>query len=156
MQYVLHISSYEGIVPGACHYRGRVEGEHPKSCHGGSVSRAGGPWTCEDGHELPEQARWDVEQDWSPERHERYVAACSRAIRNDERTPDGPAQFYSKEEVIDRAIVQFLDGLDKVNDPAAEGDELWYGYVHPDGIPYDEGEDYSDGWGSMIARCQRG
>lgn len=153
-QYVLKILSYAGIVPGARHYKGVVEGPSPSSCHGKMTSRSGGPWTCEEGHELPKRVKWDVEQDWTPERHERYRAATHRALEDDSRLPDGPGQFDSKQEVIDRAMVQFLDGLEGVNDPAEDGDELWYGYVHPEGFDYDPDEDYSDGWGSRIAvRC---
>jgi hypothetical protein len=57
---------------------------------------------------------------------------------------------------MDRAIIQFLDGSDypceKV-EPAAEGDELWYGWVCPDGPgDWTELQDPGDGWGCMIAR----
>jgi len=151
MQYVLKISSFAGIVPGARHYRGRVEGEYPESCHGGT-RHYGGKTTCFEGHELPDRVTWDVEADWSEERLERWAAARFEG--------PSPQQFDTKEEVIDRAVVQFLDGFTSqgtvVNDPARDGDELWYGYVHPEGFPYDESEDYSDGWGSCIARCSRG
>ncbi len=33
MNYTLEISAYVGFVPGATHFRGRVIGESPESCH---------------------------------------------------------------------------------------------------------------------------
>ncbi|MGB6454804.1 MAG: hypothetical protein WBH47_09980 [Streptosporangiaceae bacterium] len=39
--YVLKISSFAGLVSGARHFRGRVEGPHEQSCHGGIMYRAG-------------------------------------------------------------------------------------------------------------------
>ena len=161
MKYILHVSSYAGIVAWATHYRGRVEGEHPEPCHGNTTRYnapdARGKTTCEEGHELPEQVRWDVEHAWSDERMERYLAACSKALRNDERQPDGPGQFGTEREVIDRAVVQFLDGMAKVNDPAEEGDELWFGHVDPDLGPAPEAwDDPDEVWGRMIASCHRG
>lgn len=158
MQYILHVSSYKDIVPWATHFKGHVEGEHPRPCHGNSTHHRDGGVFCDDGHKLPEQVRWDVEADWSDARMERYLAACSKALRNDERTPDGPAQFDTEKDVIDRAVMQFLDGLDHVNDPAVDGDELWFGFVDPDGGPVDLDtiDDTDKAWGMLIAKCQRG
>lgn len=150
-QYILHISSYDGLVPGACHYRGRVEGPHPESCHGGT-RYSGGKVTCFKGHELPERVEWDVEAAWSEARYERYAACHFEG--------DGPGQFISQKDVMDRAMVVFLDGCSdwwaqKV-DPAEQGDELWYGWVNPEGGQFDDLTDPGDGWGCMIARCDRG
>lgn len=149
-QYTLHVSSYEGIVPGAVHYRGRVKGPHPQSCHGSTHFNAPGhrgKTTCDQGHELPEQVTWDVEAAWSEERHERWAA------KNFEG--DGPQQFDTAKDVIDRAVIQFLDGstapCEEVK-PAEEGDELWYGWINPDGDDFDRYVDPEDGWGTMVAR----
>lgn len=156
-QYILHVMSYDGLVPGASHYRARVEGPHPSPCHGTSSHHRDGGVFCVEGHPLPGQVRWDVEKDWSRERMDRYLAACSKALRTDAPSPDGPGQFDSKEEVLDRAMVQFLDGMDGVNAPAEQGDELWYGWVCPDGPgAWTEEQDASDGWGMRIALCNRG
>ncbi len=146
-QYILHISSYDGLVPGARHYRGRVEGPRPESCHG-KIHYDGWKETCDEAHELPKRVRWDVEAAWSQERHDRWAAAQFEGA--------GPQQFDSKAEVMDRAMIQFLDGSDypceKV-DPAEEGDELWYGWVCPDGPgDWNDLQDPEDGWGCMIAR----
>lgn len=57
-QYILHVSSYAGLVPGARHLTGRVEGPHPPSCHGSTHYNAPGhrgKTTCDEGHEIPEQ-----------------------------------------------------------------------------------------------------
>lgn len=146
-QYVLHISSYGGLVPGAVHCRGRVEGPHPKPCHGNRTHHDGYKTVCDEGHELPGQVRWDVEAAWTVERHDRWAARDFEG--------DGPQQFDSKRDVMDRAVIQFLDGSDfpceKV-DPAAEGDELWYGWISPEGGQFDDLQDPEDGWGMMIAR----
>lgn len=154
-QYILHISSFGGLVPGASHYRGRVEGPHPESCHGGRVYNAPGhrgKTICDQGHELPGQVRWDVEAAWSQEHHDRWAAVHFEG--------DGPQQFTSEKDVIDRAMIQFLDGSDglceKV-DPAQEGDELWYGFVgDASDLTVDELDATDNGYGMMIARCQRG
>lgn len=153
MQYVLEVMSFAGVVPGARHFKGRVKGEHPPSCHGGTMYSNLGK-TCMQGHPLAERTEWQVEAGWTEERYERWAAKHFEG--------DGPSQFLSKKDVIDRAMIVFLDGTDPAHwwaqkvEPAKDGDELWYGYIHPEGFPYDESEDYSDGWGSMIARCSRG
>lgn len=152
MQYILKISDYGGLVAGASHFRGRVEGERPKSCHG-AHHYDGGKETCDQGHELPGQVSWEVEAHWTEEHFERYMAAGQPG--------DSPSQFTSKKDVMDRAIIVFLDGCDdwwaqKV-EPAEEGDELWYGWVCPDGDAMSADlQDPEDSWGMRIARCQRG
>lgn len=151
-QYIVNVSSFEGLVPGASHYRGRVQGPSPGSCHGGT--RMGGTKSgkteCFEGHVLPDRVEWDVEAAWSEERHRRWGAKHYEDA--------GPQQFGSTKEVLDRATEQFLDGSGGEDrwwetdvKPAEEGDELWYGWIDPSG-----GEsglnDPSDGWGMMIAR----
>jgi hypothetical protein len=146
--------SYDGIVPGASHYRGRVEGPHPQSCHGGT-RYADGKKTCFEGHELPGRTEWQVEAAWSEQRFERFMAAGQPG--------NGPAQFRSKKDVIDRAMIMFLDGAggddrwwEQRVEPAQEGDELRYGWVNPEGGQFDDLQDPEEAWGMMIARCHRG
>lgn len=160
-QYILTVSSYAGLVPWARHFKGRVEGPHPEPCHGNSTifnpPEHRGKTVCAEGHELPKQVKWDVEAAWSEARHERYLAESAKALREGLPGPDGPGQFDTEKAVVDRAIVQFLDGLEHVNDPAVEGDELWYGYVDSGaGQAPDQWDDPEDVWGMRIARCQRG
>jgi hypothetical protein len=151
IQYVLHVMSYDGIVPGARHYRGRVEGPHPQSCHGGT-RYSGGKKTCSESHELPGRVEWQVEAQWTEARYERYAAGGFEG--------DGPSAFLSSKDVIDCAMIRFLDGASewwehKV-EPAQDGDELWYGWVNPEGGQLDDPTDPEDGWGCMIASCHRG
>jgi len=131
--WILHISSWAGTVPGAVHYRGRVEGEHPRSCHGGTVFHGGGPpelkgkTTCAEGHVLPEQVRWDVEAPWTEERHERWAAGGFEGA--------GPQQFASEQEVVTAAAGRFTGKLpvQAWEDPAVTlgqpGDRLWAGWI---------------------------
>lgn len=69
--YILHVTSFRGLAPGAVHYRGQVKGPRPQSCHGGT--RHGnwnlpegdprrGKTTCEKGHLIPGRVEWDVER----------------------------------------------------------------------------------------------
>jgi hypothetical protein len=153
-QYILNVQSYVGIVAGATHYKGTVKGPHPESCHGGTRfnGQAGplhGKTTCFEGHELPGQVEWQVEARWTEARYERYAAAHFEG--------DGPSQFRDKQDVIDTAILRFLGDYqpaewweDKGVPVPEEGDELWYGWVCPEGFEDDQDED--DGWGCMIAR----
>lgn len=100
--YELRISSWAGVVPGAKHFRGRVQGPHPESCHGGTVFNAPahrGRTTCEQGHELPERDEWDVEAAWAEARYERYMRAHFKG--------DGPDQFLSENAVITAAVRRF-------------------------------------------------
>lgn len=151
-QYILHISSYAGLVGGAKHFRGRVEGPYAESCHGGSrynAPGARGKTICEEGHEIPSgRVSWEVEAVWSDEHYKRYA--------DNHFEGDGPGQFLSAKDVMDTAIVRFLDGADKWYEqevePAQEGDELWYGWVNPEGGQLDDLQDPEDGWGMMIAR----
>jgi hypothetical protein len=106
--YELRISSYAGIVPGARHYRGRVQGPSVKSCHGSKTYNAPahrGTWTCAEGHELPERDEWDVEAAWTEERFSRWDCRHFEG--------DGPGQFLSEAAVIEAARRRFL-GLDPV------------------------------------------
>lgn len=150
-QYILKISSYDGLVPGATHYRGRVEGPEPESCHGGHMFSNLGH-TCSQGHPLPGKVSWEVEAVWTEERFNRYIAGGQEG--------DSASQFGSAKEVMDCAILRFLDGCDdwwsQPVEPAQEGDELWYGWVNPGGGQWDDLTDPSDGWGCMIASCHRG
>ena len=156
-QYILHVSSYAGIVPWAVHFKGRVEGPRTESCHGGTIFNAPdarGQTTCEQGHVIEDkQVKWDVEADWTEARHERWAAAHYNG--------DGPQQFLTEREVIDRAVVQFLDGsaypCEEV-EPAQEGDELWFGHIDPEvgEVDLDAINDPEDAWGARIAVCHRG
>jgi hypothetical protein len=152
-QYIVKVSDYGGLVPGAKHFRGRVEGPYPQSCHGATHMGAtkSGKRECDEGHVLADRVTWDVEAEWTEERHERHAAAHYEG--------DGPQQFLTKRDVLDRAIVQFLDGssfpCEEVQ-AAAEGDELWYGWIARAGGQDDEHVDPEDGWGMMIARKNTG
>jgi len=155
--YILHISSYGGLVPGAQHYRGRVEGPRPKSCHGQEHHGAtkSGQVECDEGHVLPGQVSWEVEAAWTEAQYERWAAKSFEG--------DGPTAFYTSREVMDRAMVQFLDGSggddrwwEQRVEPAAEGDELWYGWIAREGGQDDEYVDDSDGWGTLVARKNTG
>jgi hypothetical protein len=144
MKFELHITNYGGLVAGARHRRGRVVGEHPRSCHGGTVFRgATGKTTCAEGHELPDRIEWDVEAPWSEARHRRWAAR---------RYEDaGPAQYTDEAELVRDAIGRFLGLLTcrrwEEQVPAAKpGDELYLGRTalygdHPS----------PDGWGHRIA-----
>lgn len=143
--YALRISTYAGTVPGATHYRGRVTGEHPKSCHGGQIYNGPvkGQWACDRGHALPSRAEWDVEASWTPERYERWAD-------HDFEGP-GPAQFSDEEDVLRTAAARFLGQLpqqwfeEAVPEPGP-GDKLWHGHVSlsPEHIA-------DDGWGGVLA-----
>ena len=128
--YILHISSFEGIVSGACHYRGRVEGPHPDSCHGALHYNAPGhrgQSTCDEGHVIPEQVTWTVEAAWTEEQYERWAARHFDG--------PGPEQFSSEQEVIDTAVARFLGQLpareweNPAVTPGGPGDRLWAGWV---------------------------
>lgn len=91
--------------------------------------------------------KWDVEAAWSRARHDRWAASHFEG--------DGPRQFDTQEDVIDRAMIQFLDGSEnpcEPVEPAQEGDELWHGWVNPEGGMFDDLTDPGDSWGMMIAR----
>lgn len=141
MNYALEISSYEGFVAGASHYRGRVVGEHPKSCHGGTTL-SGGKWMCSEGHELPKRVDWEVEAEWTEERYERYAALQFEG--------DGPGQFASEDEVIEAARRRFLGEAparwwEEKPITGQPGDKLYLGYIATD-LEYVDGK-----WGTVVA-----
>jgi hypothetical protein len=146
--YILHVMSYDGIVAGATHFRGRVEGEHPKSCHGGThynAPESRGKTTCEQGHVLPEQVHWIVEAPWTEERYQRWIAAKFEG--------PGPEQMDSEQEVIDTAVKRFLGQLpvqdweNPATTPGDPGDKLWAGWV---ARPQDQ-DLVEENWGTMLA-----
>ena len=148
--YILHVMSYAGTVPGAVHYRGRVEGEHPKSCHGGTTYHGGGPeelrgkTTCAQDHVLPEQVTWCVEAAWTEERYDRWAAR--------EFESPGPQQFTSEQDVIDAAAGRFLGTLpcrrwEEQVTPGQPGDKLWAGWI---ARPQDR-DLTEENWGTVIA-----
>ncbi len=146
--YILHVMSYSGLVPGASHYRGRVEGEHPRSCHGGShynAPESRGKTTCEQGHELPEQVEWRVEAAWTEGQYERWAAAGFEG--------PGYEQFKTEREVIDTAVKRFLGQLpcqwweNPATTPGDPGDKLWAGWVSR---PQDQ-DLVEENWGTVLA-----
>lgn len=143
----LHIRSYRGFAPGAVHFYGRVQGEYPQSCHGGTVYHGAegplqGKTTCSENHVLPGRVEWDVEAPWTRERYERYVAARFEG--------DGPNAFRAEQDVIDAAVRRFTGQVphqrwEEDVTAGQPGDRLYLGYraLHPDDV---------DGkWGSVIA-----
>jgi hypothetical protein len=148
--YVLHIVSWAGTVPGAVHYRGRIEGEHPRSCHGGTTYHGGGPpelhgkTTCAQDHVLPERTEWRVEAPWTEARYERWAAAGFEG--------PGPEQFTSEQDVITAAAGRFLATLparwwEGKAVPGQPGDKLWAAWV-----PRPEDRDLvQENWGTVIA-----
>lgn len=149
-QYILKISSWAGTVPGASHFYGRVEGPRPRPCCPGPEHHSGGKVTCDQGHELPGRAEWDVEARWTPEQWDRYAAAGFDG--------EGPAAFRTKAAVQAAAVARFTGAIQP--DPAIwwehgvtpgrPGDELWYGWV---ARPQDAHmTDPADRWGMMLAQ----
>lgn len=147
--FVLHIMSYMGTVPWAKHYTGRVEGEHPESCHGGTrFNGQDGPLkdktTCFEGHELPERVEWSVEAPWTEGKYKRWAAKHFEG--------DGPNQYLDEADLVQDAIGRFTGTLPcswwEQPVPAAEpGDELYLDYAtsNPD-------HRYPDGAGHLLAR----
>jgi hypothetical protein len=139
--YILELSSYGGIVAGAVHWRGRVKGPLPRSCHGGTVFNAPesrGKTTCTEGHELPGRIEWEVEQAWTAEQHERYAARHFEG--------DSPFRFRTAMAVVETAIARFQGELparehDEKTYPGEPGDRLFL-----DCIPFDE-SDIDAEWG---------
>lgn len=144
--YVLKISSYGGIVAGATHYRGRVEGPRPESCHGGTIFQGWdgplkGKTTCRDGHVIPRQQEWDVEAGWTEERYKRYAAKHFEG--------NGSGQFLDQKVLIETAVRRFTgelprnwwEGNPEVGKP---GDRLFLGFV-----PMDESE-IDEEWGRLV------
>lgn len=152
MKYVLKITSFGGIVPGAYHFRGRVEGEFPRSCHGGTSYNAPehrGKTTCELGHEIPKQIEWDIEASWSEERYDRWAAGHYE--------DDGPSQFTDKDELIKTAIARFKNEFphpwyEEDYPIPQKGDQLYIGWI-PVGL---EGENdmIEEDWGKLLVEIQ--
>lgn len=153
--YVLTLSYFGGIVAGATHYRGRVQGPYAGSCHGGKHfgPDTGGQWQCAEGHELPERVQWDVEAAWSEERYERYAA---RGFEG-----DGPTQFAGgPKDVIEAAVARFLGQtparrwFEDSFVPGQPGDRLFLDFVPQDESELDkEGADLigAPPYGSLLA-----
>jgi hypothetical protein len=146
--YVLRSSSFVDTVPGASHYRGRVEGPHPKSCHGGTVFHGApgplqGKTTCAQDHVLPDREEWQVDADWTRARYDRWAARDFEG--------DGPGQFTSEAALIDAAVRRFRGEIPvtsylEPHVPGKPGDRLWFGFIaaKPE-------QAYEDGWGTVIA-----
>lgn len=127
--YILKIMSYGETVPGATHYQGRVEGPHPRSCHGSTHFNAPetpGKWTCDEGHEIPRQVEWNVDADWTRPRFDRYAARHFEG--------DGPGQFKSAAAVVDAAVRRFKGEIQPAkwlnpHIPGQPGDRLFLDYI---------------------------
>jgi len=148
--YILKITSWNGVVPGAIHFMGRIEGPRPRSCHGGTVFRGRtGTTTCDEGHPVAARGtEWDVLREWSPEDYERW--------RCKDYEGDGPSRFRSKAEVLRVAAARFTGEIpdlphEDVHLPEAvrPGDKLWYGWVSREADR--DHTDAGDGWGLCIA-----
>jgi hypothetical protein len=148
MIYTLRIMSYSGTVPWAKHYTGRVEGEYPTSCHGGTrFNGADGPLkgktTCFEGHILPEKIEWAVEASWSEGKYERFAA--------NHFDGDGPNQYLEESDLVRDAIQRFLgvypqQWWEEQYPLPQPGDQLYLGH-----LATRSGERYSDGYGHMLA-----
>lgn len=113
----LAIQSYRGIVPGARHHTGQlVDDETHKS--------------------------EDVRHDWTDEQTDAWAEAYHRALRTDEPAPGGPYDFEDYDELLDRAIAQWLarEGLaDGAGSVLYRGNRIFHHEdhvlvrVHPDG-----------------------
>lgn len=155
--YVLKIMHYGAVVPGATHYQGRVEGPHPRSCHGGThynAPSARGKLTCDEGHEIPPQAEWNVDADWTRERFNRYAASSFEG--------DGPAQFKSAAAVIETAVKRFKGEVQQAewlnrHVPGQPGDRLYLDYIASKPGEEDEEGGRLDGtppYGSVLAEIE--
>jgi hypothetical protein len=147
--YVLHVSCYAGLVPGARHFRGRVEGPSPESCHGGTMFSNLGH-TCELGHPLPGRVSWEVEAAWSEERYERWAA---RNFEGDHQ----PGQFASEQDVINTARARFTGELparwwEDTPVTGQPGDRLWAGWVARE----QDKAMTEENWGTVIAEIPAG
>lgn len=152
MDYVLKISSYVGLAPGAKHFRGRVEGEHPESCHGGTrfnAPEARGKTTCFEGHEMAEKIEWDVQDFWTEGHYDRWRASHYEL--------DGPSQFLDEDKLIEVAVTRFtgdhepLDQDDERYPRPQPGDRLFLGTVPDEEWRTKHPEDYDDHWGRLLA-----
>lgn len=160
--YVLHVMSFQGIVSGATHFRAKVEGPHPKSCHGGQMLVPGNPnWLCAEGHEIPRRTEWQVEEPWGKERYERWAAL--------EFEGAGPAQFNSEAELVAAARARFLGEAaaqwwEEKPVPGQPGDRLFYSLLPAEMLPEEESEAHKredrerraaglPAWGDLIAEA---
>jgi hypothetical protein len=133
-------------VPWSVHTKGVVRGPHPGPCHGNIHFNADGTgrYTCSEGHVIPKQIEWQVEEPWSEERFERWA--------DKDFEGDGPSQFRSEGEMVQAAIARFMGWLPTLSHeheipPREPGDRLFLGYK-----PYRPDEDvYPDGDGQLIA-----
>jgi hypothetical protein len=158
--YTLHISSFGGLVPGARHYRGRVEGPYPESCHDGTMWSDLGQ-ACYQGHQLPRRVEWEVDASWTAERWERWKAMPF------EKRGAGPGQFSDKRALIETAVKRFLgqlpvEGGEEEGEPGKPGDRLYYhwlpGMVLPESFT-DEERERRDGLplpGDLLAEIPAG
>lgn len=147
----LHVSSYSGIVAGAVHFYGRVQGPHPESCHGRmsyNDLKHRGKWTCKRGHQIPARVEWDVNAGWTEDRYMRYADKGFEG--------DGPNAFRLEETLIDVAAKRFRGEIphhwwEGEVPPSRPGDRLFYGSSIFD--PEGEQPDRSPlpPWGSVLA-----
>jgi hypothetical protein len=151
--YELHVSSYGGLVFGAHHFYGRVNGPNPEPCHGNrlryNAPESRGKCTCDEGHVIPARVEWTVEAGWTEDRYNRYSAEHFEG--------DGPDAFRDEMELLATAVKRFRgeiphhwwEGKPTVGRP---GDRLYYGHVadpgagmtQPDRSPLPP-------WGSVLA-----
>jgi hypothetical protein len=150
--YELHVSSYGGLVFGAHHFYGRVNGPNPEPCHGNrlryNAPESRGKYTCDEGHVIPARVEWDVEAGWTEDRYNRYSAKHFEG--------DGPNAFRDEAELLATAVKRFRgeiphhwwEGKPVVGRP---GDRLFYGSSIFD--PEGEQPDRSPlpPWGSVLA-----
>lgn len=123
--YILKIMNYDGFP----HYRGRVEGPHPRSCHGNlsfNAPEARGKWTCAEGHQIPDQVTWDVDADWTEARYERLAARHFEG--------DGPGQFRTAAGVVETAVKRFRGEIRQApwlnqHVPGEPGDRLYLDFI---------------------------
>jgi hypothetical protein len=155
--YELKISSYTGLVAGARHYRGRIQGPYPESCHGGTTFNGWdgplkGTTTCSEGHVIPKRIEWDVDDFWTEERFNRYAAAHFEG--------DGAGQFLDQTKLIEVAIRRFKfesePGWWEEKYPRPEpGDRLFLGHIPMDPDDVDEEWGRIQGtppWGSLLVQ----
>lgn len=143
--YVLKVRSFAGIVSGARHYRGTVEGPYPEPCHKGTITYHGskgplqGKTTCAEGHVMPEKTEWEVEAAWDEARYERYA--------NGGFEGDGPSQFTDERELVRAARARFLGETgerqwwEPRHVPGQPGDRLFYAVLPENSAPEAQRED---------------
>jgi hypothetical protein len=123
------------------HYRGRVTADYEPLCCGTQLSfnapEHRGKETCVNGHEISKPLSWDVEKDWDADR--------LKAWARDGWPDPGPAQFDQEEDVTDRTMIIFLDGMRNPYNP-----EKW------EVEPAKQGDRLFDDQDELIAECNRG